>query len=116
MQQSLPPQAPPRPTQVKSGRVVSDKMDKTILVQVTTMRRHPLYGHTQRRSRRYMVHDELNSAHVGDQVTFCLCRPISRHKSWLLMEIVRRSRGSMNLVEENTTDYRATADEAESQG
>ena len=105
------PRVPWRPTQVKVGTVVSDKMDKTIVVKVTTTRRHPLYGQVQRLSRTFMVHDEENSAHLGDEVRFCLCRPISRHKSWILMEITRPSRSTARFVEENTTDYRAAEDE-----
>ena len=107
LNKSLPPQVPPRPTQVKTGKVVSDKMDKTVLVQVNTFRRHPLYGQVTRHTKRYMVHDEQNSAKVGDDVRFCLCRPISRHKSWILMAITQRSRGLVLVREENTTTYRA---------
>jgi small subunit ribosomal protein S17 len=111
MSQQGPPQVPPRPTQVKVGRVVSDKMDKTVLVDVQTYRRHALYGRITRHSKRYMVHDETNSANVGDEVRFCLCRPISRHKTWILMEITRRSRGQAMLPEESTSDYRETSEE-----
>lgn len=110
LNKSLPPQVPPRPTQVKTGKVVGDKMDKTVVVQVNIFRRHPLYGQVTRHSKRYMVHDEDNSAQVGDEVRFCLCRPISRHKSWILMDITRRSRGQILQGEENTTTYRAPAD------
>jgi small subunit ribosomal protein S17 len=110
MGKSMPPQVPPRPTQVKVGRVVSDKMNKTALVEVRTLRRHPLYGHVERRSKKYMVHDEENSAHVGDEVRFCLCRPLSRHKSWILMEITRRARGAILPGEENTQDLRQAAE------
>ncbi|MCL4508115.1 MAG: 30S ribosomal protein S17 [Chloroflexi bacterium] len=91
MKKYIPPQVPVRPTQVKLGTVVRDKMEKTILVEVNTFRRHPLYRQVTRASKRYLVHDETNSAHVGDQVRFCLCRPISRHKSWILTAIVRQS-------------------------
>jgi small subunit ribosomal protein S17 len=109
MDKTVPPQVPRRPTQVKTGKVVSDRMDKTVVVQVNTFRRHPLYGQVQRRSKRYMVHDETNSAHVGDEVRFCLCRPISRHKSWILMAITRPSRGEMRLEEENVATSRLLA-------
>ena len=105
-----PPLVPPHPTQVKVGRVVSDKMEKTVLVEVNLFRRHPLYGQVQRRRKRYMVHDEANTAHVGEQVRFCLCRPISRHKRWILMDITRPARGAAGLAqEENTTTFRAEA-------
>ena len=106
----LPPQVPQRPTQVKTGKVVSDAMNKTVVVQVNIYRRHPLYGQVMRQSKRYMVHDEQNSAHTGDEVRFCLCRPISRHKSWILMEITRPSRSQMRVQEENTSDYRQPAE------
>jgi small subunit ribosomal protein S17 len=107
---TLPPQVPQRPTQVKTGKVVSDKMAKTVIVQVNTFRRHPLYGQVMRQSKRYMVHDEQNASHIGDEVRFCLCRPISRHKSWVLMEITRPSRSQMRVQEENTSDYRQPAE------
>lgn len=110
-----PPRVPPRPTQVKIGRVVSDKMDKTALVEVRTLRRHPLYGHVERRSKKYMVHDEDNTAQVGDEVRFCLCRPISRHKSWILMEISRRARGSILPGEQNTQDFREPSEATEAE-
>lgn len=103
---TLPPQVPQRPTQVKTGKVVSDTMNKTVVVQVNIFRRHPLYGQVMRQSKRYMVHDEHNTAHIGDEVRFCLCRPISRHKSWILMDITRPSRSQMRVQEENTSDYR----------
>jgi small subunit ribosomal protein S17 len=108
---TLPPQVPPRPTQVKTGKVVSDKMDKTVVVQVNLFRRHPLYGQVTRQSKRYMVHDEQNTAHVGDEVRFCLCRPISRHKSWILMGITRPSRSQMRVQEENTSSFRVAAED-----
>jgi len=107
---TLPPQVPQRPTQVKTGKVVSDKMEKTVVVQVNTFRRHPLYGQVTRQSKRYLVHDEQNASHVGDEVRFCLCRPISRHKSWILLDITRPSRSLMRVREENTSDYRQPAD------
>ena len=112
---ALPPQVPQRPTQVKTGKVVSDSMNKTVVVQVNIFRRHPLYGQVMRQSKRYMVHDEQNSAHTGDEVRFCLCRPISRHKSWILMDITRPSRSQMRVQEENTSDYRQPA-ETEDEG
>jgi small subunit ribosomal protein S17 len=107
---TLPPPVPQRPTQVKTGKVVSDKMEKTVVVQVNTFRRHPLYGQVMRHSKRYTVHDEQNTSHIGDEVRFCLCRPISRHKSWVLMEITRPSRSQMRVQEENTSDYRQPAE------
>lgn len=72
------------------GRVVSDRMDKTVVVLVERQVKHPLYGKYITRSTKYKVHDEDNSARVGDLVRFVECRPISRHKSHRLVEIVER--------------------------
>ncbi|MCL4541839.1 MAG: 30S ribosomal protein S17 [Chloroflexi bacterium] len=91
MKKYISPQVPVHPTQVKVGTVIQDKMDKTILVEVNSFRRHPLYRHVIRTTKRYLVHDEHNTAHVGDQVRFCYCRPISRHKTWILTEVIRQS-------------------------
>jgi len=73
------------------GTVVSDKMDKTIVVNVETRMPHPLYGKIVRRSKRYMAHDEDNQCRVGDLVRIMETRPISRSKRWRLMEIVERA-------------------------
>ncbi|GEM_PF-6729498 len=112
MSLAIAPRVPRRPTQVRTGKVVSDKMAKTVVVEVNTFRRHPLYGQVQRESKRFLVHDEAETAHIGDEVRFCLCRPISRHKSWILMEISKRSRSQMQLAEETTADYRAADEDA----
>ncbi|AOV17592.1 30S ribosomal protein S17 [Acidihalobacter aeolianus] len=73
------------------GRVVSDKMDKTLTVQIERMVKHPVYGKYIRRSTKLHVHDEQNSARSGDTVRIQECRPISRTKSWTLVEVVERS-------------------------
>ena len=80
-------------TQVKTktGRVVSDKMDKTIVVAVEIVAQHPLYKKRIRRTRKFQAHDEANQAHTGDLVRIAETRPISRHKTWRLLEIVRPS-------------------------
>jgi small subunit ribosomal protein S17 len=84
--------------EVKSGRkilvgeVVSTKMTKTIVVQVTRQRAHPLYQRVMSRSRRFYAHDEEQTAHVGDFVRIEETRPLSRLKRWNLKEIVKRSK------------------------
>ncbi len=78
---------------VRQGVVVSDKMDKSIVVRVERTMRHPLYKKVLRRSRRYLAHDEDNGAHTGDLVRIMECRPLSRQKRWRLMEVVVRGEG-----------------------
>lgn len=76
-----------------TGRVVSDKMDKSAVVMVERKVRHPLYGKYIRRSTRMHIHDENNECRQGDTVTIRQCRPISKTKSWQLLEVVERSVG-----------------------
>lgn len=75
----------------KSGRVISDKMDRSITVLVERRVKHPLYGKFIRRSTKLHVHDENNECNVGDEVTITECRPISKTKSWKLVEVVKRA-------------------------
>jgi small subunit ribosomal protein S17 len=77
--------------QVKTGQVVSDKMDKTIVVSVTYLKRHPIYHKTVRRSSRFKAHDERNEARTGDTVRIMETRPLSKEKRWRLVEIVQRA-------------------------
>ena len=72
------------------GRVTSDKMDKTIVVEVERVKRHTLYGKVMRFHRRYKAHDEQNSAHTGDLVKIIESRPISKEKRWALVEILEK--------------------------
>ena len=74
------------------GEVVSDKMQKTIVVEVTRRKAHPLYRRVVSRSRRFYAHDEANSAHMGDVVRIEETRPLSRLKRWRLAEVVRRAK------------------------
>jgi len=74
------------------GIVTSDKMDKTIVVQVNTKKLHPLYKKYVSRSKKYKAHDELNDAHIGDTVRIGEARPISKDKCWRLLEIVERAK------------------------
>ena len=73
------------PRRVLTGRVTSDKMDKTITVLVDRRVMHPLYKKFIRRSKKYSAHDETNSVKVGDVVRIQECRPISKNKSWTVM-------------------------------
>jgi len=70
------------------GRVTSDKMDKTIVVQVERLKQHTRYGKTLRFHNKYKVHDEKNSAKEGDMVKIIESRPISKEKRWALIEVV----------------------------
>lgn len=72
------------------GRVVSDKMDKTVVVAVEKVRRHPLYKKPVRRVKKYMVHDEANAFHVGDWVDIMATRPLSSRKRWCVVSPVSR--------------------------
>ena len=75
------------------GRVVSDKMDKTVVVSVTRTKRHRLYGKVIRRSTKFKAHDEQNAATVGDTVKIVESRPISKEKRWVMTEILERAQG-----------------------
>ena len=74
----------------KTGRVVSDKMDKTIVVSVERLRRHPIYKRVVRLSSKFKAHDEENAAKVGDTVRIEESRPLSREVRWRMVEIVAR--------------------------
>ena len=76
----------------KIGRVVSDKMDKTIVVAVETKVRHPLYGKTMNRTTKFKAHDENNECKIGDTVRVMETRPLSKDKRWRLVEIVERAK------------------------
>ncbi|SFJ38271.1 30S ribosomal protein S17 [Thermoflavimicrobium dichotomicum] len=76
---------------VRVGRVVSDKMDKTIVVSVETYKRHPLYGKRVKYTKKFKAHDELNQAKVGDIVRIMETRPLSKEKRWRLVEIVEKA-------------------------
>ncbi|MGH2589655.1 MAG: 30S ribosomal protein S17 [Actinomycetota bacterium] len=77
---------------VRTGVVVSDKMDKTVLVRVDRKVRHPLYKKTVARSTKLAAHDEGNQAHVGDTVRVMETRPLSKSKRWRVVEIVERAK------------------------
>ncbi|HDD64913.1 MAG TPA: 30S ribosomal protein S17 [Firmicutes bacterium] len=75
----------------KIGVVVSDKMDKTRVVQVETLTQHPLYKKTIRKRKKFMAHDEGNVSKVGDVVKIIQTRPLSRHKRWVIIEILKQA-------------------------
>jgi small subunit ribosomal protein S17 len=72
------------------GRVVSDKMDKTVVVSVERLRRHPIYKRVVRLSSKFKAHDQENTARVGDTVRIEESRPLSREKRWTVVEVVAR--------------------------
>ncbi|MCY6957369.1 30S ribosomal protein S17 [Clostridium brassicae] len=74
------------------GRVVSDKMDKTIVVAVEDKVRHPLYGKTINKTRKFKAHDENNQAGINDRVLIMETRPLSKDKRWRLVEIVEKAK------------------------
>ncbi|MDR1821922.1 MAG: 30S ribosomal protein S17 [Oscillospiraceae bacterium] len=76
----------------KTGLVVSDKMEKTIVVAVADRVAHPLYKKVMRRTYKLKAHDELNDAKIGDRVTVMETRPLSKDKRWRLVEIIERAK------------------------
>lgn len=74
----------------KMGRVVSNKMDKTVVVTVESYRPHPLYKKQVRRIKKFKAHDEQNSCHIGDVVRIEETRPLSKEKRWRVVEIVSK--------------------------
>jgi small subunit ribosomal protein S17 len=76
----------------RQGVVVSDKMDKTIVVEVTSVKPHPLYDKIVRQSDRLKAHDEANEAHLGDRVLVRECRPLSKDKCWRLIKVLERAK------------------------
>ena len=77
---------------LRSGFVVSDAMDKTVVVQISSQVRHSLYGKTLRRTSKLKAHDEANEARIGDRVRVMETRPLSRTKRWRLVEVVERAK------------------------
>jgi len=73
------------------GIVVSNKMQKTVVVNVESRFPHPIYSKTLIRTKKYMVHDEKNDCNIGDQVLIKECRPLSRQKRWTLEKVISKS-------------------------
>jgi small subunit ribosomal protein S17 len=78
-------------TRTLQGKVISAKMDKSIVVAIERKVKHPLYGKFMRRTTKLHVHDETNQCSEGDTVTISECRPLSKTKSWTLVEIVSKA-------------------------
>lgn len=76
----------------KTGRVVSNKMDKSITVVVESKMKHPIYGKFVSKSKKFMAHDENNECGIGDTVRIMETRPLSKNKCWRLVEIVERAK------------------------
>ena len=74
-----------------TGRVVSDKMDKTITVLIERRVKHPIYGKYVKRSTKLHAHDETNQCHIGDKVTIRATRPMAKTKSWALVDVLERA-------------------------
>ncbi|NJO84892.1 MAG: 30S ribosomal protein S17 [Blastochloris sp.] len=79
--------------QYKVGRVVSDKMDKTIVIAVDYLRPHPLYRKIIRKTNKFHAHDETNQCKIGDVVRIGETRPLSKMKRWELVEVIQRNEG-----------------------
>ena len=75
------------------GIVVSDKMEKSVVVAIERKIRHGLYGKTQRRTSRFVAHDDTNDARVGDRVAMAEVRPMSRGTRWVVTRVIKRGRG-----------------------
>ena len=76
-----------------TGKVVSDKMDKSIVVMIERRERHPIYGKYVKRSTKLHAHDESNQDNAGDTVSIQECRPLSKNKAWTLIEVVEQAKG-----------------------
>ncbi|MFD0558354.1 SSU ribosomal protein S17P [Stackebrandtia endophytica] len=77
---------------VREGLVVSDKMDKTAVVEVEDRVKHPLYGKVMRRTKKYKAHDEANECGIGDRVQIMETRPLSATKRWRIVEILEKAK------------------------
>lgn len=80
-----------KPRTQKVGKVVSDKMEKTIVVSVDFVRTHPLYNKRMRRTSKFFAHDEAGTCKVGDTVRIEECAPISKRKRWIVREVLERA-------------------------
>jgi small subunit ribosomal protein S17 len=85
---------PKKNTRALTGRVVSDKMDKTVTVLVERRVEHAMYGKIMKRSKKYHAHDEKNECHEGDLVLIEECRPLSKTKAWRVAKLVEKARAA----------------------
>jgi len=79
------------PVKEKVGIVVSNKMQKTIVVKVESRYPHPIYSKTMTKTRKYLAHDEMGECNIGDQVLVQECRPLSKRKRWTLIKVLSKS-------------------------
>ncbi len=77
----------------QQGRVISDKMDKSIVVSIERMVKHPIYGKFVKRTTKVHAHDENNECGLGDKVEIAECRPLSKMKSWTLVKVLEKAKG-----------------------
>jgi small subunit ribosomal protein S17 len=89
---TTPPDAERGKRKVRVGRVVSDKMEKTVVVAIDRLVKHAQYGRYVRRTRTFKVHDEKNECKVGDTIRFMETRPLSKEKRWRFVEFVERAK------------------------
>ncbi len=100
----------------KVGRVVSNKMDKTIVVVVESLKKHRIYKRTYKQTKRFYAHDEQNTCQIGDTVRIEESRPLSKLKRWALIEIIKRGSGIVPVeevlaeVDPNLTSSEAAAE------
>jgi small subunit ribosomal protein S17 len=90
--ETTPAAAPRGRRKVRIGRVLSDKMEQTVVVAVESVVRHPLYGKTMRRTTKFKAHDEKNECGVGDTVEIMETRPISKEKNWRVVRILEKAK------------------------
>ena len=76
---------------IRSGVVVSNKADKTVVVRVERRFQHPLYHRTVKQTKKFMAHDETNACQIGDEVKIVETRPLSKRKRWMVLEILQKS-------------------------
>jgi small subunit ribosomal protein S17 len=79
------------PRKIYTGKVVSDKMDKTVVVAITRLFQHPVYKKTVKKVTKFKAHDEENKCRVGDTVSIIESRPLSKDKRWVVLEILERA-------------------------
>jgi small subunit ribosomal protein S17 len=79
------------PVKQEIGIVISDKMNKTVVVEIENRYSHPIYSKTLIKTKKYLAHDELEEANIGDQVLVQECRPLSKRKRWKLIKILSKS-------------------------
>jgi small subunit ribosomal protein S17 len=76
----------------RTGLVVSNKMDRSIVVEIVTQKKHPMYGKFVKQTNKFMAHDEKNDCNIGDTVRIMEVRPLSKNKRWRLVEIIERAK------------------------